>query len=174
VETPSVSSQEVGKRQRASMDGRVQEPGRSEGCAASRGRVSPAQPGWTRKEVHGSTAYPTWKHGRDRSMPLTRCSSEDAWGEAPQDPHDMVKVTLPKFQSPLGVFLHPPVARLQPAPRCALIWRLDGSTFRDVGDGQRGYPRGCVGDLRRARTYPVDGTRDRLRAATPRATEPPQ
>ena len=31
-------------------------------------------------------------------MPLTRCSSEDAWGEAPQDPHDMVKVTLPKFQ----------------------------------------------------------------------------
>src|SRR5664280_2672834 len=128
VATPGVSPGGVGKRQRASMDGRVREPGRSEGCAASRGRVSPAQPGWTRKEVHGSTAYPTWKHGRDRSMPLTRCSSEDAWGEAPQDPHDMVKVTLPKFQSPLGVFLHPPVARLQPAPRCALIWRLDGST----------------------------------------------
>src|SRR5664279_1426437 len=87
------------------MDGRVREPGRSEGCAASRGRVSPAQPGWTRKEVHGSTAYPTWKHGRDRSMPLTRCSSEDAWGEAPQDPRDMVKVTLPKRDHVLPVVL---------------------------------------------------------------------
>ena len=137
--------------------GRANAPGghdapRSERCAASRGRVSPAQPGWTRKEVHGSTAYPTWKHGRDREHAVNAVLAGRCVGEAPQDPRDMVKVRLPESQSPLGVFLHPPVADALPAPRCAPVWRLDEGIFRDVGDGQRGYSRGCVGDLPRART----------------------
>ncbi len=48
---------------------------RNKGCVVPRGRV---KRGWTRKEVDGSTANPTWKHGRDRRMPVTWRSSEDA------------------------------------------------------------------------------------------------
>src|SRR5689334_13892586 len=55
--------------------------------------------------------------------------------------------------------------------RRASIWLSGGGTFRDVRDSQRGYARGCLGDPRHARTYRVEGTRDRPRAATPTATE---
>lgn len=48
---------------------------RNKGRVVSRGSV---KRGWTRKEGDGSTANPTWKHGRDRRMLVTGRSSENA------------------------------------------------------------------------------------------------
>jgi hypothetical protein len=60
--------------------------------------------------------------------------------------------------------------------RITVLQQCARGLTRDKADAadERTLERRVESYLRRARTYPVDGTRDRLRAATPRATEPPQ
>ncbi len=53
------------------------------------------------RRTSGSTAYPQAKAQRDRSMPVKRGRSEDAYGRAAQDPRDRGKTTLCEPQPPV-------------------------------------------------------------------------
>jgi hypothetical protein len=121
----------------------VLEPDDSKGsrrvCAARRFVVSPAQPGGTRRNVLGSTAYLEAKARGDSSMPVKRWPPEASVGGAPQDPCDMAKAGLPAAQSPAGASDHPSERRLEPMP--------DHASARTRG---RGNLRGT--DRRPART----------------------
>ena len=117
---------------------------------------------WIRK-VKGTRAC----RDSDRSCP-------DAWNDAVASPRDMAKAELPESQSPaMQVFIHRKW-RLRPVPRPAPVYLVGGSIFRDVGrcpvrvfKGMSGAPKSRY-DVRQGRTW------DRLRDASPRATECPQ
>jgi hypothetical protein len=49
-------------------------------------------------------------------------------------------------------------------PLCTLVLHNDQRTFHRESEYQRDTARGGMGNLRRARTYQADGTRDYLRA----------
>jgi hypothetical protein len=100
-----------------------------------------------------------------------RRSCPDARNGAPGDPRDMAKALLPEPQSPvMQVFIHRK-QRLKPVPRPAFVYFVGGGNFRDVGrcpvrvlKGMSGAPK-LRYDVRQRRTW------DRLRGASPMATE---
>src|ERR1700694_2479820 len=67
----------------------------------------------------GLMAYPDPKGERDNSMPANRRSSPGVRSDAPWDPRDMAKATLPKPQSPEDARHRPPERHPKPAPRPA-------------------------------------------------------
>jgi hypothetical protein len=147
---------------------------RGQACAVRRDVASPAQPGGTWRTVPGSTAHLTGKPAGDNSMPLTRRVPEDAVGGGAARPASSGQGWSACSPISSGGTPLPTVARLGPRPRAAPVGARDRCNLQFVGDGQCGHARGCVGDLRDARTGNIDGPRDRLPAARPRATEPPE
>ena len=55
-------------------------------------------------------------------MSVKRLQPESVVGLVPQGPRDTVKAGLPEPQSPVGVWPHPPVERLQPGAAHCLGW----------------------------------------------------
>ena len=96
---------------------------------------------------------------------------EGVYGVALRDPCDMVKAKLPEPQSPA---VQPHTHRYHASEAVPLRARRPAfatRTLRVMGDEERLHARGCVGHLRRARTFSTTGTRDGLQDASPKVTE---
>ena len=70
-----------------------------------------------------------------------------------------------------GGTAHASAAHLTPTPSRAMGPPFADGTPCVMADAQRGYARGCMGRLRRSRTFLGDGTRDGLKDASPKITE---
>jgi hypothetical protein len=107
-------------------------------------------------------------------MPEKRETPEGADDAVPQDPRDKAKAALPEPQSPTVEYAHPLLRRL---PRSAT--RGSPFTFRGPPPptGKAMASEAIEGDEWGAYvtldTFSTNGTRDRLRDASPMATESP-
>jgi hypothetical protein len=107
-------------------------------------------------------------------MPEKREPPEDAEGAVPQDPRDRAKAALPESQSPAVEDAHPLLQRLE---RSAT--RGGSFAFRDRppptgGAMKNDFIEGDEWDAYVALdTFSTNGTWDRLRDASSRATESP-
>jgi len=132
---------------------------------------------WRSQEELGGTflghrVYLKAKAGGEKSMPEKRGTLEDAEGAAPQDPRDKAKAGLPEPQSPAVKCAHPSLRRLY---RDATGGR--SFNFRDpppptgkamANEASEGDEWGAYITLD---TFSITGTRDRLKGASPKATE---
>jgi hypothetical protein len=122
----------------------------------------------------GRLVYLKAKAGGERSMPEKRRSLEGAEGDAPQDPRDRTKATLPEPQSPAVQCAHPLLQRLQRSATRGRPFNFRGPpppTGKAMGsDPIEGDEWGAYVTLD---TFSTTGTRDRLRGASPMATESP-
>ena len=106
-------------------------------------------------------------------MSEKRESLEGVYSAVPQDPRDRVQAGWPEFQSPA---VEPHMHRyhaLDAVPSRACRASVAVRPLRVMSDVQRAHARGCMGHLRRARTFSTTGTWDGLRGARPRVTESP-
>jgi hypothetical protein len=102
-----------------------------------------------------------------------RWSCPDAWNGAAVSPRDTAKAELPESQSPaMQLFIHRKW-RLKPVPCPAPVYFVGGGNFRDIGPcpvrarkEMSGTPKSRY-HVRQRRTW------DRLRDASPKATECP-
>jgi len=93
----------------------------------------------------GSTAYPAAKAKRDRSMPLKRKRSEDAYDRVPQDLCDMVRTRLSEPQSPAMQAYIPRLPRLvrghddramkSSSPEPSASWAIGNDPIQGDGHG---------------------------------------
>jgi hypothetical protein len=106
-----------------------------------------------------------------RACRNSRWPCPDAWSGAEVSPRDMAKAELPESQSPvMQVFIHRKW-RLKPVPRPVSVYFVGGCTFRDVGRCPVRALKG-MSETPKSRYYVWQGrTWDRLRDASPRATE---
>jgi hypothetical protein len=122
----------------------------------------------------GHRVYLKAKARGDKSMPEKRGTLEDAKGAAPQGPRDRAKAGLPEPQSPAVQCAHPPLRRLQRGATRGGSFTFRGRpppTGKAMGnDPIEGDEWGAYVTLD---TFSTTGTRDRLRGASPRATESP-
>ncbi|MBC9719705.1 hypothetical protein H9Y04_45340 [Streptomyces sp. TRM66268-LWL] len=116
----------------------------------------------------------TRKRTRDQSMPGKQCPSGGVQGGVLQDPRDMAKAELLQVQSPAGVTDRPSERRLKPTLRSARTCSCCPSSLQSA---ERHPMRVGQGDEWTAclalDTYSKDVPRDRLRGASPMATECP-
>ena len=108
-----------------------------------------------------------------RACRNSRWPCPDAWNGAEVSPRDMAKAELPESQSPvMQVFIHRKW-RLKPVPRPVSVYFVGGCTFRDVGRCPVRALKG-MSETPKSRYYVWQRrTWDRLRDASPRATECP-
>src|SRR5712691_852478 len=140
-------------------------------CAAGRGAESLTQSRGVRREAPGSSTYLKAKAQGNKSMSEKQGTWESVYDVALRDPCDRVKATLPEPQSPA---VEPHTRRYhasEAVPSRARRAAFATRTFRVMGDEERLHSRGCVGHLRRARTFSTTGTRDGLQDASPMVTE---
>ena len=140
-------------------------------CAAGRSVESLTQSRGVRRGTPGSSTYLTAKAGGDKSLSEKQGTWEGVYGVALRDPCERVKATLPEPQSPV---VQPHTHRshaYEAVPLRARRSAFATRTLRVMGDEERLHSRGCVGHLRRARTFSTTGTRDGLQDASPRVTE---
>jgi hypothetical protein len=107
-------------------------------------------------------------------MPRKRRSPGGVQGVAPQDPRDMAKAGLPEAQSPAVKVTHPSERRPKPMPEPCLGMNREtrqppwcGAPPSEGGQGDEWAAYVTLD------TYDEDVPRDRLRGASPKATECP-
>ncbi len=121
----------------------------------------------------GHPAYLDVKTEGDRSMPGKREMPEGAEGHVSQDPRDMVKARLLEPQSPVMETYIPRSQRLWRGHRHTMVSFSPSESsgrWAVANDATQGDGWGTYVALDTSSTV---GTRDRLRGASPRATEPP-
>jgi hypothetical protein len=115
------------------------------------------------------------KAGGERSMSEKQGSLEDAEGAALQAPRDRAKAALPESQSPAVQQSHLLLRRLQRSATRDGLFKFRDRPPPTGGAMKNDFIEGDEWDAYVALdTFSTNGTRDRLRDASPRATESPQ
>ena len=148
------------------------------GCAETVRRGYAVLNPWYNQERFGGRplGHPTYrmsKDSRDKSMLEKQETLEDAYRVVLRGPRDMVKAKLPEPQSPAVQAHTHGHSVLWPCHReraIRLSWRVSSARWAIGSEPIQGDERGTYVALERSAP---NGTRDRLRGASPTVTESP-